>query len=225
MVTRRRAQGVGRLQLHRVLVEQAAAQALPAEEHVLDDVQVVGQRQVLVDGLDPQRGGVPGTPNVHRSTLEVDLTMVRLVHAGDGAGEHRLPGTVVPTEAGHLARGQVQVHPVERLHRPEVLVDAPQPQQRFCPVPAAARAFRGLAHLSHLEDPPVALPRSGSCRSGIPAPQSIAARLPFPPFRPVGVGTTTSPQPGLADPPCLEGPPTRLVRSVRRNAVEVPQVR
>src|SRR5579862_7772776 len=37
-----RAQGLSRLPLHRVLVEQAVTQKLPAEEHVLDDVQVVG---------------------------------------------------------------------------------------------------------------------------------------------------------------------------------------
>src|SRR5215472_4163187 len=159
------------LELHRVLVEQAAAQALPAEEHVLDDVQVVGQRQILVDGLDPQRGGVPGTPNMHRSAFEVDLTMVRLVHAGDSAGEHRLPGTVVPTQAGHLARGQVQVHPVERLHRPEVLLDAPHLQQGFAPVPGAVRAFRGLVHLSHL-----AGSSSGPCLSWAPPLRYPGAR-------------------------------------------------
>src|SRR3984957_16417088 len=138
------AQGLGRLQLHRVLVEQAVAQPLPAEKHVLDDVQVVGQRKILVDGLDPQGGGIPGAPDVHRLPVEEDLAMVRLVGAGDGAGEHRFPGPVVTAQAGHLAGGQVQVHPVERLHRPEVLVDAPQPQQGVGPVPAAARACRLL---------------------------------------------------------------------------------
>src|SRR5579871_2243875 len=165
------AQGIGRLQLHRVLVEQAVPQALPAQEHVLDDVQVVGQRQILVDGLDPQCGGVPGAPDVYRPPLEVDLAMVGLVHAGDAAGEHRLPGTVVPTQAGHLARRQVQVHPVERLHRPEVLVDAPQPQQGFRPVPGGARAFRGPVHLSHLEYPLpclVGLPPVGPAQSPRP---------------------------------------------------------
>src|SRR5690348_1359433 len=154
------AQGLARPNLHRVLVEQAAAQSFPAEEHVLDDVQVVGQRQVLVDGLDPQRGGVPGAPDVYRPPLEEDLTMVRLVHASDSAGEHRLPGTVVPAQAGHITREQVQVHPVEGLHRPEVLVDAPQRQQGFRLVPAAARAFRGLVHLSHLQYLSVALPEA-----------------------------------------------------------------
>ena len=211
MVTRRVLRVSAASPLHRVLVEQAVAQTLPAEEHVLDDVQVVGQRQILVDGLDPQRGGVPGAPDVDRSPLEVDLTMVRLVHAGDAAGEHRLPGAVVPAEAGHLARGQVQVHPVERLHRPEVLVDAPQLQQGFHPVPAAARAVRGLVRLSHLEDPSVALPMLGSRRSGIPAPQSIAALL-----RSARPGWRTRPAGGSANPAGKSG---------RRNPVEVSQVR
>ena len=35
-------------------------QRLVAEQHVLDDVQVVAERQVLVDGGDPERGGVRG---------------------------------------------------------------------------------------------------------------------------------------------------------------------
>src|SRR3984885_5037179 len=151
-------QGLGRFQLHRVLVEQAVAQRFPAEEHVLDDVQVVGQRQVLVDGLNPKRGGVPSAPDVYLPSLEEHLAVVRLVGARDAAGEHRLPGPVVTAQAGHLASGQVQVHPVERLHRPEVLVDAPQLQQGFSPVPAAARAFRGLVHLSHFSYPSVACP-------------------------------------------------------------------
>src|SRR5262249_2579653 len=214
------AQGFGRLQLHRVLVEQAAAQALPAQEHVLDDVQVVGQRQILVDGLDPQRGGVPGAPNVYRSPLEVDLTMVRLVHAGDAAGEHRLPGTVVPTQTGHLARRQVQVHPVERLHRPEVLVDAPQPQQGFHLVPATAHAFRGLVHLSHLEYP---LP----CLVGLPRLQypGTAERGRTPPFPslPRRSGPAQPPFPGGGGgPPWGRGRPPRWGGAVGEEPPEVP---
>src|ERR1700683_1940013 len=129
----------------------------------MGDVQVVGRRQILVDGLDPERGGVPGATDVYRLPFEEDLAMVRLVRAGDGAGEHRLPGTVVPAQAGHLTRVQIQVHPVECLHRPEWLADAPHAQQGFRFVPAAARAFRGLVNLSHLEYPSVALPDAQLC--------------------------------------------------------------
>ena len=39
--------------------EQAFAQELPAEKDVGRDVEVVGKRQVLVDGLDAERLGVP----------------------------------------------------------------------------------------------------------------------------------------------------------------------
>src|SRR5262245_6786282 len=138
------------------------------------------------------------------------LHCCRSVPAATAAVHHPPPRTVVPAEAGHLARGQVQVHPVERLHRPEVLLDAPQLQQGFCPVPAAARALRGLVHLSHLEDPLVALPGSGSRRSGISAPQSIAARLP-PPF-PAGPGSAQPPrQAGVGGPALPAGPPTPAV--------------
>src|SRR5215469_14508825 len=166
----KRAEGLCRLPLHRVLVEQAAPQTLPAKEHVLDDVQVVGQRQILVHGLDPKCGGVPGAPDVYRLPLEVHLTMVRLMHSRNAAGEHRLPGTVVTAQTGHLAGGQVQVHPVERLYRPEVLVDAPQPQQGYGIVPVAACAIRRLVHLSPFEDSSLALPKLGSRRSAISAP-------------------------------------------------------
>ena len=54
------AQRLGRGPLHGVLVEQPAAEPLPAQEHVLDDVEVVGQGEVLVDGLDAQARRRPG---------------------------------------------------------------------------------------------------------------------------------------------------------------------
>ena len=117
--------------LHGILVEQPAAEPLAAQEHVLDDVQVVGEGQVLVDGLDAQAGGVAGGADVHRVALEEDLPVVDLMDAGDAAGEHRLAGAVVTAEPGDLSGGEVEVHLVERLDRTEVLVDAPQPQQRL----------------------------------------------------------------------------------------------
>src|SRR5579859_1200589 len=179
-------QGVGRRQFHRVLVEQAVPQPFAAQEHVLDDVQVVGQRQILVDGLDAERGGVAGAPDVYRFPLEEDLAVVRLVRAGNSAGEHRFPGPVVPAQAGHVTRVQIQVHPVERLHRPEVLVDAPHAEQGFRVVPAAARACRGLVYLSHLQYPSVALPEAqlshdlGSLSGNPPRlPRSADYLIPF----------------------------------------------
>ena len=42
---------------------------LPAEEHVLHDVQVVAEGQVLVDRLDAEVGGVPGGVEADRVAL------------------------------------------------------------------------------------------------------------------------------------------------------------
>ena len=62
---------------------------VPAEEHVLDDVQVVGQRQVLVGrNLDLKRGGVPSAPDVYLPSLEEHLAVVRPAGARDAVGEH-----------------------------------------------------------------------------------------------------------------------------------------
>ncbi|HEY5182214.1 MAG TPA: hypothetical protein VIJ07_20990 [Dermatophilaceae bacterium] len=44
--------------LHRVLVEQSGLPELTPEVHVLDDVEVVAQREVLVDDRDAERVAV-----------------------------------------------------------------------------------------------------------------------------------------------------------------------
>ena len=144
MVTRRLLKRLRRRPLHRILVEQPATQPLPAQEHVLHDVEVVGQRKVLVHRLDAEAGRVPGGADVHRTTLEEDLPVVGLVHTGDAAGQHRLAGTVVPAQPGDLAGGQIQVHLVQRLDRAEVLVDAPQLQERLHRCRRPARRSAGV---------------------------------------------------------------------------------
>ena len=60
---------LGRL-LHAALVEHHAADPLAAQEHVLDDVEVVAQGEVLVDDLDAEGAGVAG--RVHRDRLAVE---------------------------------------------------------------------------------------------------------------------------------------------------------
>src|SRR5437660_5729796 len=107
--------------LHVVLVQQAGPQSLPAQEHVLDDVQVVRDGQVLVHGLDAEMGRVPGAADVDRFAVPEDLPVVGLVDAVDALGQHGLARAVVADEAGHLARRQVEVDRGQRLHRAEVL--------------------------------------------------------------------------------------------------------
>ncbi len=101
------------------------------EEHVLDDVEVVAERQVLIHGLDPERGGFAGRPDVNGLPLPRDLTALRGVDPGDALDQHRLPGAVVAGERGDLPGRNVEVDADERLHRPEVLVDPAEPQERL----------------------------------------------------------------------------------------------
>ena len=59
--------------LHLHLVQAELVGALAAEEHVLDDVEVVAQREVLVHDLDAEGGGVARPVDGHRLAVEADL--------------------------------------------------------------------------------------------------------------------------------------------------------
>ena len=124
-------EGLRRCALHAVLVEQGAAQAFAAEEHVLDDVQVVREGQVLVDRLDPERRRILRAGDVDLASLPEDLALVHRVDARDALGQHRLPGAVVAAEGSDLSVGDVEVDTVQGLDRAEMLADAAQPQQRL----------------------------------------------------------------------------------------------
>src|SRR5438445_2666395 len=89
--------------LHVVFVEQSGAEAFAAEEHVLNDVEVVRQREVLVDGLDPESRRIARVANVHGLALPEDLAVIGLVDAGDALGQHSLAGAVVAAQRGHLS--------------------------------------------------------------------------------------------------------------------------
>ena len=80
----------------------ATTEPLASQEHVLDDVEIVGQGEVLVHGLDPQRGGVVGAADPDGLALPEDLAAVGLVDARDALDEDRLAGAVVAHERGHL---------------------------------------------------------------------------------------------------------------------------
>ena len=74
VVTREAGERLPRRLLHRLLVEEdALVQALAPEEHVLHDVQVVTEREILVDGLDPERGGLARRANPNRLSVPEDL--------------------------------------------------------------------------------------------------------------------------------------------------------
>ena len=82
------------------------------------------EREVLVDDLDPERGGVLRAVDRDRLALEEDLARVDRVDPGDALDERRLAGAVVADERHDLARRDVEVDLVERLDGAEALRDA-----------------------------------------------------------------------------------------------------
>jgi hypothetical protein len=124
-------EGVARGGLHVFLVQREPPCTFAPKEHVLDDVEVVAERQVLIHGLDPESGSFAGCPDVNGLPLPGDLTALRSVDPGDALDQHRLPGAVVAGERGDLAGRHVEVDADECLHGPEVLVDPAEPQERL----------------------------------------------------------------------------------------------
>ena len=103
---------------------------LAAEVHVLDDVEVVAEREILVDDLDPELGRVLRAVDRDPLAVEEDLAAVDRVDAGDALDQRRLAGAVVADERHDLAVAHLEVDVVERLHRAEVLRDAAQLERR-----------------------------------------------------------------------------------------------
>ena len=115
--------------LHLGLVEREPGLHLATEEHVVHDVEVVAQREVLIDDLDPERVRVLRTVDRDRRALERHLAGVERVDASDALDQRALPGAVVPDEGGDFPRANVKIHVPEDVDGTEALVDPPQGQQ------------------------------------------------------------------------------------------------
>ena len=98
---------------------------------MLDDVQVVRQREVLVHDLDAEPGRLTGTVDPHTVAFEANLTLVERVDPGDPLDQRGLAGAVVADERHDLTAADLEVDVVQRLHRPEGLRDPGAGEQRF----------------------------------------------------------------------------------------------
>ena len=107
------------------------SEPFPSEEHVLDDVEVVGQGKVLVHGLDAELRRLPGRADLDWVPLPQDLSGVGGVDAGNGLDRHRLARAVVADERRHLTGGHVEVDLGEGPDGPERFADPAQAQERF----------------------------------------------------------------------------------------------
>jgi hypothetical protein len=121
---------LGRARVHRAVVEEPERPEGPLrlapEEDVRGCCQVVAERQILVDDLDPLGASIHRLVEMARAAIEADLALGRREVAGDDLDERRLAGAVVAHEAQHLAGLEVDVHALQRLDRPEMLGDAAQ---------------------------------------------------------------------------------------------------
>ncbi len=128
-----------RLLAHFLVIErldeppQAARLDLAAEENVCADVEIVGERQVLVDRLDPDAARVHRARELDWLAVEDDLAVFRRMDAGDAFDEGRLARAVVAEQAHHLAACDVEAH----------VVDRDESAEDFCQV---ADGEQGLAH-------------------------------------------------------------------------------
>ena len=132
-------EGLLRAPLHRRLVEASALGDLAAEEQVVDDVEVVAEREVLVDDLDAEGVGLLRVGDRHRAAVEDVVAGVEPVDAGDPLDEGALAGAVVTDERGDLPGVGVEVDALQDVHRAEALVHPPQRQQGGVPVGGGVR--------------------------------------------------------------------------------------
>ena len=107
-----------------------AGQLLLSEEEVGHGVQVVAQREVLVHGGDPQRGGLLGGGDLHLVSVEDEPPLVGRVDPRDRLDQSGLPGPVVAHQGDDLAGADLEVHAGERLDRPEALAHALHLEER-----------------------------------------------------------------------------------------------
>src|SRR5262249_24202689 len=124
--------------LHVSLVEHDARDAFAAEEHVLYDIEVVAQREVLIHDLDAQCSGV--TRAVYHCPVPVELVGARVdrVRPTDALGERGLAGAVVTDEGHYLAGPGLEVDILQHVHGAEALVDAVHTQdRRICHGPSS----------------------------------------------------------------------------------------
>ena len=150
---------LGRAGDHRLLVEglerPPALLELAAEEDVLGGGQVVGEREVLVDDLDPHLAGVD-------RAVEVDDLAFHLDRRRRSGGKLPamiltsvdLPAPLSPMRPDDLARGDLEVDPSQRLDRAEILGDVLQPEK------AHGRVFSLCAAFVRAGRPPLAASQS-----------------------------------------------------------------
>ena len=98
----------------------------------MHDVEVVAEREILVDDLDPEGVRLLRLRHVHGRPLEPVLTGVEGVDPGDALDERALAGTVVTDEGRDLTGVDREVDVLQDVDRTEALVHAAELEERTC---------------------------------------------------------------------------------------------
>ena len=122
---------LARLDLHGDVVERApAAQQFAAQEQVGRGVEILGQRQGLIDRLDAVAPGVARAVDRRRPAIDPDLAGVGPIGTRQHLDQRRLAGAVVAEQAHDLAALEVERHVVDRAHAAEADAHAAHLDQR-----------------------------------------------------------------------------------------------
>ena len=109
------------------LVEQPQGSGLcdlVVEEQVGEDRQLGNECKVLVDRLDPVRGGVLDRVETDVAALDQEATVIGCEKPAQDLDEGTLARAIVPDQAEHLTRMQAQVDATQHREGPEALGDA-----------------------------------------------------------------------------------------------------
>src|SRR5439155_3234650 len=120
---------------HRLLIQESEpgqrrrTQLLAAEEEVARRVEVVREREILVDGLDAELARLARVCDGDRSAIDRDLAGVSVVHPGDDLDQGRLAGPVVADDRVDLVRPEREVRLAQCDDTAKVLLDVPRFEQ------------------------------------------------------------------------------------------------
>ena len=99
---------------------------LAAHEDVFRDIEIGEERRVLVDDGDAVLARVERAMKHDLAPVHEDRAGVGPVHAGQHFHERALAGAVLADQRVDLAFGHREIDAAQRLHRAELLGDAPQ---------------------------------------------------------------------------------------------------
>ena len=134
--------------LHPADVDESASPRLATQPDVLGDGALREQVELLEHRGDAGSLRLERMVEAHRAAVELDGAAVGSVHAGEDLHQRRLAGAVLPDQAVHLTRAQVEVDIGEHRVADEALREAPGAEQHRRLVDQVRRSGRlhGVRH-------------------------------------------------------------------------------